>query len=265
MSGIQYIGIRQGFWVNHENRRLESSEMTAASPRGTQFLNVCKNRRSTHPVHADQESRIGVTNRCTEARDRGVLRMAHQLRNLAMQNKLILNSVLCILLPISAVAQEEVESPSLKTLHQAIAKLVVRHYPKATSHVFEKAIGFEYSTRVFVTRIVSKIPGSESPLAAERGPMNDGVWCDVWYRTGDLDTEPAYARSEGVTKREFFKEHIYYPNDSRKRCHLLVTLRLPLETTNEQRLFVKELRVLLSQFGKYLPEKDDSISGDASG
>lgn len=174
-----------------------------------------------------------------------------------MQNNLILSSVLCLLLSISAVAKEDVESPSLKTLHQAIAELVVRYYPKATSHVFERTIGFEYSTRVYVMPVVSKrLPGSEAPLAQERGPMDDGVWCNVWCRAGDLETRPAYARSEGVTKREFFKEHIYYPSDSRKKCHLLVTLRLPMETTNEQRKFVKELRGLLNQFGKYLPAKN---------
>ena len=174
-----------------------------------------------------------------------------------MKNNLILNFVLCLPLSISAVAQEDVDSPSLKTMHQAIAELVVRYYPKATSHVFERTIGFEYSTRVYVTPVVSKrLPRSEAPLAPERGPMDDGVWCNVWCRTGDLETRPAYARSEGVTKREFFKEHIYYPNDSWKKCHLLVTLRLPIETTNEQRKFVKELRGLLNQFGKYLPAKN---------
>lgn len=173
-----------------------------------------------------------------------------------MQNKLIFTAVLFVLLPISAVADESGESPSLKNLHQAIAELVAQHYPESTSHVFEETIGFEYSTRVFVTRQVSKIlPGTEAPRAPERGPKDDGVWCSVWYRTGDLNTEPAYARSEGAIKREFFKEHTYYPNDSRNKCHLLVTLRLPLETTDEQRQFVKELRVLLNQFGKYLPEK----------
>ena len=137
-----------------------------------------------------------------------------------MQNNLILACVLYIFLPISAVAHAEVDSPSLKTLHQAIAGLVARHYPQSTSHVFEETIGFEYSTRVFVTRIVSKSPsGVESSLAPERGPMHDGVWCNVRYRSGDLNAEPAYARSEGVMKREFFKEHIYYPNDSRNKCH----------------------------------------------
>lgn len=177
--------------------------------------------------------------------------------NIAMQKLSILNFALCLLLPISAVAEEDGESPSLKKLHQAIAELVVRHYPKATSHVFQQTIGFEYSTRIYVMRAVTKVPlGSEAPLAKERGPMDDGVWCDVWYRQGDLETRARYARSEGVTKREFFKEHIYFPNDSRNKCHLLVTLRLPLETTKEQIQFVKELRELLNQFGKYLPAKD---------
>jgi len=172
-----------------------------------------------------------------------------------MQRIAVFNLALCLLLlPVSAVAQEDRESPSLKALHQAIAQLVVRHYPKATSHVFQQEIGFEYSTRIYVTPAVTKV--RPAPLAPERGPMDDGVWCHVWYRRGDLETQPRYARSEGVTKREFFKEHIYYPNDSRNKCHLLVTLRLPSETTKGQIGFVKELRVLLNQFGKYLPAKN---------
>ncbi len=171
-----------------------------------------------------------------------------------MQNNLVFTLALCLLLPISTVAQEDAETPSLKKLHQAIAELGDRHYPKSTSHVFQDTIGFEYATRIYVTRVVSKaIP---PPLAPERGPMNGGVWCNVYYRPGDLETEPAYARSEGSTKREFFKEYIYYPNDSRKKCHLVVTLRLPMKTTKAQMLFVKELRELLNQFGKYLPAND---------
>ena len=174
-----------------------------------------------------------------------------------MKRPLILACVLCLLVPLSVVAQGDDKSPSLKTLHQAIAKIVVRHYPKATSHVFQQTIGFEYSTRIYVTRAVAKVPpGAEAPLAKERGPMDDGVWCDIWYRDEDLETRALYARSEGATRREFFNEHIYYPNDSRNKCHLLVTLRLPLETTKEQMQFVKELRELLSQFGEYLPAKD---------
>jgi len=171
-----------------------------------------------------------------------------------MKKTLILNFTLCLVLPISAVAQDGGESPSLTKLHQAIAELVVRHYPKATSHVFEQTIGFEYSTRIYVTRLVRL--GSEAPLTVARGPMADGVWCNVFYRAEDLETRARYARNEGVTKREFFKEHVYYPNDSRNECHLLVTLRLPLETTKEQMQFVKELRELLNQFGAYLPAKD---------
>ena len=175
-------------------------------------------------------------------------------RNSDMKNNLILKLALCLLLPASAFSQGDAESPSLEKLRQAIAELVGRHYPKATSYAFQDTIGFEYSTRIYVTRVVSKaVP---APRAPERGPMGDGVWCNVWCRQGDLETEPAYARSEGVTKREFFKEHIYYPNDRRNKLHLMVTLRLPLETTKEHMQFVKELRGLLNQFGKYLPAKD---------
>ena len=176
-------------------------------------------------------------------------------RNSEMQNSLILKIALCLLLPIPAVAQEDAASPSLKKLHQAIAELAARHYPGSTSYRFQDTIGFEYSTRIYVTRVVSKVV--PAPLAPERGPMDDGVWCNVWYRPGDRETEPAYARSEGITKREFFKEHIYYPNDSRNKCHLMVTLRLPLKTTKKQMQFVKELRELLHQFGKHLPAKNE--------
>ena len=150
---------------------------------------------------------------------------------------------------ICSFAQEKRTSPSLEKLHKAVNKLVLQHYPKATSHVFEENIGFEYSTRVYVTRMISK---GEAQLTTERGPMNDGVWCNIWYRKGDLEKAPAYARAEGEIKREAFKEHTYYPNDSKHKCHLMVTLRLPLKTTDKHKKFVKELHQLLNNFGKYL-------------
>ena len=176
--------------------------------------------------------------------------------NITMQKTLILTCALCLLLPLSPGARQDGKSPSLEKLHQAIAKLVVRHYPKATSHVFEHEIGFDYATRVYVTRLVSKVPaGVEAPRAPVRGPMEDGVWCRIWYRAGDLKTQPQYQRSEGELRRQFFKEHIYYPNDSRNKCHLLVTLRLPLKTTKAHVHFVSELRQLLSQSGKHLSTK----------
>jgi len=86
--------------------------------------------------------------------------------------------------------------------------------------------------------------------------MEDGVWCHVWCRPGDLQESPAYARSQGVLEREYFKEHIYYPNDREKKCHLMVTLRLPLQTTQQEKQFVKDLRGLLEKFGKYLPDEE---------
>lgn len=165
--------------------------------------------------------------------------------------------VFLFLLPTSVVVGQGLKSPSLENLHRAIDELVVRHYPKATSHVFETAIGFEFATRIYVTEAISKrLPGVNPLIAPERGPMDDGVWCDIWYRTGDLKKEPAYARVEGLTKREFFNEYIYYPNNSRKKCHLRVVLRLPLKTTKAEVNFLKELRDLLDQFCEYLPAKD---------
>ena len=169
----------------------------------------------------------------------------YQIHNVA---KIIL---LFICLPCLCHARGGPENPSLDKLGQAISKLVIQHYPKATSHVFEQSIGFECSTRVYVTPMISKV--QPPPTETVRGPMEDGVWCDIWYRKGDLGMEPAYARGEGVTSRAFFKEHMYYPNDPQKKCHLMVTLRLPLETTSEQKQFVEELRGLLKQFGTYLP------------
>ncbi|MEC7356269.1 MAG: hypothetical protein VYE53_14095 [Planctomycetota bacterium] len=158
----------------------------------------------------------------------------------------------------SGTAQERTELPSLVPLHQAVSELVVEHYPKATSHVFDQEIGFETATRIYITELVAKYPpGVELPRAPVRGPMDDGVWCQLWRRSGDLDHLPAYQRSEGILKREFFKEHLYYANDPLTKCHLVVTLRLPLKTTAEQDQFVKDLRGLLNRFGTYLsPTKE---------
>ena len=159
---------------------------------------------------------------------------------------------------LSGMAQETTELPSLVPLHQAISELVDEHYPKATSHVFDQEIGFETATRIYVTELVAKYPpGVELPRAPVRGPIDGGVWCQLWCRSGDLDHLPAYQRSEGILERELFKEHLYYANDPLTKCHLVVTLRLPLKTTADQDQFVKDLRGLLSRVGTYLsPTKE---------
>ncbi len=177
-----------------------------------------------------------------------------------MINCRIVFSAIGLLLPLAAVAQETNKNPSLEQLHQAIAEIVSKHYPQSTSHLFEQTIGFEHATRIYVTRLAAKYPpGVEPPVAPERGPMDDGVWCQVWYRSGDMNDQPAYQRSEGVMQREFFKEHRYYANDAQRKGHLIVTLRLPLKTTAKQQQFVKEFRSLLNQFGKHLPDKQDGV------
>ena len=174
-----------------------------------------------------------------------------------MARMLLRSTVFYFFVASAFVAQADAEGPSLKRLRHAIAELVGRHYPKATSHVCEQSIGFEYSTRIYVTELVTKRPPGVAPIVgAERGPMEDGVWCHVWCRPGDLQESPAYARSQGVLEREYFKEHIYYPNDREKKCHLMVTLRLPLQTTQQEKQFVEELRGLLEKFGKYLPDEE---------
>ena len=174
--------------------------------------------------------------------------------NLTMPTRLVSFLTICLLLPLVAVAQEATKNPSLEKLHQAIAEIVSKHYPESTSHLFEQTIGFEHATRVYVTRLAAKYPpGVKPPVAPERGPLANGVWGQVWYRDGDMNDQPAYQRSEGVMQREFFKEHRYYANDAQKQGHLIVTLRLPLETTPKHRQFVTELRALLNQFGKYVP------------
>lgn len=158
----------------------------------------------------------------------------------------------CFFLPC-VHAEETLNATSLDGLHGAISKLVKRYYPESTSHVFERAIGFEFSTRVYVTDLVAKIPpGVPRPRGTERGPMANRVWCSIWLRDGALSSRPVYARSEGELVREHFIEHIFYPNDSEQELHMIVTLRLPLKTTSQQQRFLKEFKKMIGQFGQYL-------------
>ena len=175
-----------------------------------------------------------------------------------MYNSLMLTCVFCLfMIPIVDASGQDEKSPSLKELHRQIDVVVLKHYPKATSYVFEDAIGFEFATRKYVTRLVAKrLPGTKPLIGLERGPMDGGVWCDIWYRSGDLKTEPAYARAAGVTRREFYREFILYPNDGQRKCHLIVVLRLPLETSESEVEFVEELKALLNQFGNHVSTSD---------
>lgn len=176
-----------------------------------------------------------------------------------MKRALTLLAVTCLCLGAKLYALEDgetAENPTLKPLHCAIAELVKHHYPEATTHTFENKIHFEHSTRLYVTRAVAKVPkGEEPPLVEERGPMTGGVWCDIRYYNTDLQDRPPYPRSEGVTEREYFTELIYYPNDNRNKCHMVVTLRLPSDLTKNQDQFIQEFRELLGSFGKQLPSQ----------
>ena len=171
-----------------------------------------------------------------------------------MKNIFAIVFILSLTIPAISHAQEEVRGAALEGLHRAIVELVVRHYPDSTSHVFDQEIGFEASTRIYVTQALSKFPkGMEVPCEAVRGPMGNGVWCRIWRRDGALNDHPAYQRAQGEIQREHFREHVYYPSNQEKNCHLLVTLRLPLEQTKQHVKFTKELQELLNHFGDYLP------------
>ena len=173
-----------------------------------------------------------------------------------MKNNFAIIFILSLTIPVIPETQQDVGDASLEALHQAIVELVVQHYPDATSHVFDQEIGFEESTRIYVAQSLSKFPqGMEVPRETVRGPMKNGVWCRIWCRDGALNDHPAYQRAQGEIQREYFREHVYYPSNREKNCHLLVTLRLPLEKTKQQVKFTNELSELLNHFGDYLPAK----------
>ena len=66
-----------------------------------------------------------------------------------MNKSLALLLLSCFFLP-RLHADETFDATSLDDLHGAVTKLVKRHYPESTSHVLERTIGFEFSTRVYV-------------------------------------------------------------------------------------------------------------------
>jgi hypothetical protein len=73
-------------------------------------------------------------------------------------------------LPVPNVVGQDGKSPSLRKLHRAIDEIVVRHYSKATSQLFEQIIGFEFASRIYVARLVSKrLSGMDPLIGCERG------------------------------------------------------------------------------------------------
>jgi hypothetical protein len=143
-------------------------------------------------------------------------------------------------------ANSDPGNAALNRFHQELRKVLAKHFPRASSHVFDDKIHFEHATRLYVARAIAKTPlGQQPPLVEVRGPNNDGVWCEIRFREGFVP----YARSEGATDRQHFTEYIYYPHFQDLDCHLYVTLRLPSGAEQQvQGQFLADFRKLLESF-----------------
>lgn len=147
-------------------------------------------------------------------------------------------------LPVSAAD----DLPELERLHAAVSELVTRHYPDATSHVFRNRIHFEHNTRIYVIPGLVKTPiGEEPPLVEERGPLPQGVHCDIRWYAGPAAT----ARAEGTLDRRAFRELFLAPS-SGMDSHLLVVLRIPASGERVPDRFLMEFEALVRGFDRYL-------------
>ena len=137
--------------------------------------------------------------------------------------------------------------PTLSALNKVrpVRDVVAKYFPDATYVLFEDELHFEDSTRLYVDRMLSKLPaGMEPQWTKVRGPKpTGGVWCDIWLREGKC---PAYQRSEGGVQRKHFVEYTIYQDLHGVDRHLYVTLRVP--KGDQSAGFVKEFTALIRSY-----------------
>jgi len=128
------------------------------------------------------------------------------------------------------------------------------HYPTSTSNNFHEGILFEHATGLFVDETIEMMPeGKKAPRTVVRGPLKGGVWCNIQFKyEAERKSEPSL-RSEGIIVRKHFLEHRIYFKNKIRRCYLIVTLRMPLDPTEKEKKFVKELKEHLKGFGGRIP------------
>lgn len=151
----------------------------------------------------------------------------------------------CLLLAAPARAADDapLQNPSLKRLYSEIRTVLLKHYPKATSHLLKDKIHFEHDTRVFIVHEAYKTGEWQDPWE-ERGPKPGGIHCDLTLHQGRY--EGAAVVPQTFDKR-YFRVLLLAPYSPKRDAHLVVHLAYPRDVNPE---FLKQFTELINGFEK---------------
>jgi hypothetical protein len=162
-------------------------------------------------------------------------------------------------LAIAAAAAEEPRAPDaateppapprydLRTLHAAVGRVVLRHYPGATSHVLDGKIYFERDTRIFLVHHPLKSGEWQDPVE-ERGPKLNGVIVEIAIARGPYGGAAMLPQS---FSHHYFTRFVTAPYSEKLDAHLHVTVKHAARVSQD---FLKELTAVLDRFDEHVDE-----------
>ncbi len=138
-------------------------------------------------------------------------------------------------------AEEPPQNPALKSFYAEVRMLVLKHYPKASSHLLKETIHFEADTRIFIIHEQTKTGEWQDPWEV-RGPKPGGIH-------GDLVLQPGQYQGAVVVPQTFDKRYfnllLLAPYSKNLDAHLLVHLAYPKNVNPD---FLKQITDLISSF-----------------
>jgi hypothetical protein len=169
-----------------------------------------------------------------------------------MENNMkILYFLLCITtlsIPETSTSAEITAQYSLKNFYESLYVMVNRYYPKASFHMLNNEIHFEYKTRIFIIHGQSHNGEWGNPYE-ERGPNKEGVLCDIQLLPHKYQGE---AVAPQVFDKRYYKSYLMAPYSQKYNCHLYVWLHYPKGVSEN---FLKEFTDLVNKFEDFLIEK----------
>jgi hypothetical protein len=139
----------------------------------------------------------------------------------------------------------QTERPTLQPLYQELRSVFLKHYPKATSHLFKEKMHFEHDTRVFIVHEPTKNGEWQDPWET-RGPKPGGILCDISAHEG------RYAGAAVVPQtfdKRYFKVLFLAPYSEKHDRHLIVYLSYPANVKSE---LLNEFTRVVNDLSRYL-------------
>ncbi|MGB5850115.1 MAG: hypothetical protein WBH40_16625 [Ignavibacteriaceae bacterium] len=168
-----------------------------------------------------------------------------------MNVRLNISRFLCLaLLTTSVYAQnaKTLHDPRLEQIYLSVQRIVISHYPTATSHLLKNKIQFEFNTRLFIIHVPLKTGEWQDPWE-ERGPRKGGILGTIELRDGEYT---GAAMVPQTFDRLYYSIILLAPYSRKHDCYLYVHLYVPQHESKPE--FNKELIELVNAFESKLKE-----------